>query len=97
VDPLVLSRGDEGEVLEPVVVLVLVDVVDLHPGRDGSVRSLPDDVVLEPEPSVEAAPDVALPGAVWASSPSSRATKKNLDGPPVSPSIAGMGPASHSL
>ena len=64
VESLVRCGVEEREVLDAVVLLVLVDVVDLIAGRDGSVVALPFDDVRESQPSVEVPSEIALSGDV---------------------------------
>jgi hypothetical protein len=47
VDALVGDGVNEVEVVESVVLLVVVDVVNLEPVRDGSVGSFPNNVMGE--------------------------------------------------
>ena len=47
-DALVLCWGDKLQVFKPVVLLVSVDVVDLHSVGDWSIGELPDNVVNKP-------------------------------------------------
>ena len=61
-----LVRGgiDEFQILDPVVGLVLVDVVNLHPCGDRAIRSLPLDVVSQTKATVEYPAQVSLFGYV---------------------------------